>query len=97
MDIGEAVCVEYRRGDIIHAYPGMNAGTEEGGARYAVVVDKNNPSTSKVITVIHRLLESKLPKGFGKNTDTRWRAASLCWMGLLYFVSVRPVASLIDA
>jgi len=44
--------MEYRRGDIIHAHLGVNVGNEEGGARYAVVVDKNNPKTSKVITVI---------------------------------------------
>ena len=44
--------MEYRRGDIVHVHLGVNVGNEEGGARYAVVVDKNNPRTSKVITVI---------------------------------------------
>ena len=44
--------MEYRRGDIVHTHLGVNVGNEEGGARYAVVVDKNNPKTSKLITVI---------------------------------------------
>jgi len=44
--------MEYRRGDILHVHLGYNVGNEEGGARYAVVVEKNNPITSKVITVI---------------------------------------------
>lgn len=44
--------MEYRRGDILHVHLGVNVGDEEGGARYAVVVDHNNPKTSKVITII---------------------------------------------
>lgn len=44
--------MEYRRGDIIHVHLGCNVGHEEGGARYAVVIEKNNPITSKVIAAI---------------------------------------------
>jgi len=44
--------MEYRCGDIIHVHLGCNVGSEEGSARYAVVVDKSNPITSKIITVI---------------------------------------------
>lgn len=44
--------MEYRRGDIIHIHLGYNIGNEEGGTRYAVVIEKNNPGTSKVITVV---------------------------------------------
>lgn len=44
--------MEYRRGDIVHVQLGCNVGHEEGGARYAVVVENNNPRSSKVITVV---------------------------------------------
>lgn len=44
--------MEYSRGDIVHVHLGCNVGNEEGGARYAVVIEKDNPKTSKVITVI---------------------------------------------
>lgn len=44
--------MEYRRGDIIHIHMGVNVGNEEGGTRYAVVVENGNPHSSKVITVI---------------------------------------------
>jgi len=44
--------MEYRRGDIVHVHLGCNVGNEEGGARYAVVIEKNNPITSKVVAVI---------------------------------------------
>lgn len=44
--------MEYQRGDILHVHLGVNVGGEEGGTRYAVVVDRQNPITSKVITVI---------------------------------------------
>jgi len=44
--------MEYRRGDIVHVHLGYNVGNEEGGTRYAVVIEKNNPHTSKVIAII---------------------------------------------
>ena len=44
--------MEYRRGDIVHVHLGCNVGNEEGGARYAVIIEKNNPITSKVVAVI---------------------------------------------
>lgn len=42
----------YKRGEIIKADLGYNVGSEEGGLHYCVVVDKKNPLTSPVITVI---------------------------------------------
>lgn len=42
----------YKRGEIIKADLGYNIGSEEGGLHYCVVIDKKNPLTSPVITVI---------------------------------------------
>lgn len=42
----------YKRGEIIKANLGYNVGSEEGGLHYCVVIDKKNPLTSPVITVI---------------------------------------------
>lgn len=42
----------YKRGDIIKANLGFNVGSEEGGLHYCVVLDKNNPLSSPVLTVI---------------------------------------------
>lgn len=42
----------YKRGEIIKVDLGYNVGSEEGGLHYCVVIDKKNPLTSPVITVI---------------------------------------------
>ena len=78
--------MEYRRGDIVHAHLGVNVGNEEGGARYAVVIDKSNPRTSKVITVIPlSTLDEKKGRGDLRSTDvyfgeddSRLRSGGVC-------------------
>lgn len=42
----------YHRGDVIKVNLGYNIGNEEGGLHYCIVVDKFNPKTSGIITVI---------------------------------------------
>lgn len=42
----------YKRGEIIKVHLGFNVGSEEGGLHYAVVVEKNNPKSSPVVTVV---------------------------------------------
>lgn len=42
----------YKRGEIIKAHLGFNVGSEEGGLHYAVVVEKDNPKGSPVVTIV---------------------------------------------
>lgn len=42
----------YKRGEIIKVHLGFNVGSEEGGLHYAVVIEKNNPKSSPVITIV---------------------------------------------
>lgn len=42
----------YKRGEIVKAHLGFNVGSEEGGLHYAVVIDKNNPKSSPVMTIV---------------------------------------------
>lgn len=42
----------YKRGDVVKVNLGFNVGSEQGGLRYAIVLDKNNHHNSKTITVI---------------------------------------------
>lgn len=42
----------YKRGDVIKVNLGFNVGSEQGGLRYAIVLDKENKHNSKTITVI---------------------------------------------
>lgn len=42
----------YKRGEIIRVHLGFNVGSEEGGLHYAVVLDKNNPKSSPVLTIV---------------------------------------------
>ncbi|MBP3255313.1 MAG: type II toxin-antitoxin system PemK/MazF family toxin [Clostridia bacterium] len=42
----------YNRGDIIKVNLGYNIGNEESGLHYCVVLDKNNPKSSGIITVV---------------------------------------------
>lgn len=41
----------YKRGEIVKVHLGFNIGSEEGGLHYAVVLDKNNPKSSPVVTI----------------------------------------------
>lgn len=41
----------YKRGEVIKIHLGFNIGSEEGGLHYAVVLDKNNPLHSPVVTI----------------------------------------------
>ena len=42
----------YKRGDVIKVNLGFNVGSEQGGLRYAIVLDKDNKHNSKTITVV---------------------------------------------
>lgn len=42
----------YKRGEIVKVHLGFNVGSEEGGLHYAVVLDRNNPLNSPVLTVV---------------------------------------------
>jgi mRNA-degrading endonuclease toxin of MazEF toxin-antitoxin module len=42
----------YKRGEIIHIHLGYNVGNEEGGTRFAVVVENENEKNNGIITVI---------------------------------------------
>lgn len=42
----------YKRGDVIKVNLGFNIGSEQGGLRYAIVLDKDNKHNAKTITVI---------------------------------------------
>ena len=44
--------IAYKRGDIVKVAFGFNIGSEEGGLHYAVVIDKENPHNSPVVTVV---------------------------------------------
>lgn len=43
---------KYQRGDIVKAHLGFRIGSEEGGLHYCVVLDKDNPLSSPVLTVV---------------------------------------------
>lgn len=42
----------YKHGELIHIHLGFNIGSEEGGSRFAIVMDNKNDKNSKIITVI---------------------------------------------
>ena len=42
----------YHRGDVIKVNLGYNIGNEEGGLHYCIVIDRFNPKTSGIVTVI---------------------------------------------
>lgn len=42
----------YKRGEIVKVHLGFNIGSEEGGLHYAVVLDKDNPKSSPVVTIV---------------------------------------------
>lgn len=44
--------IKYQRGQIIKVNLGFNVGREEGGLRYAIILDKNNSQASDVVTII---------------------------------------------
>ena len=43
----------YKRGEIIKVHLGFNIGSEEGGLHYAIVIEKDNPKSSPVLTIVH--------------------------------------------
>ena len=59
----------YKRGEIIKANLGFNIGSEEGGLHYCVVIEKNNPQSSPVLTVI--------PLTSSKSTDKKQYAGQV--------------------
>lgn len=59
---------EYKRGEIIHIHLGYNVGREEGGSRFAVVMDNKNSVDSDIITIVPI---SSLDKGQTKD-DLHW-------------------------
>lgn len=42
----------YKRGDVIKVNLGFNIGSEQGGLRYAIVLDRDNKHNSKTVTII---------------------------------------------
>lgn len=42
----------YKRGEVIKVNLGFNVGSEQGGLRYAIVLDKKNTHNSKTITIV---------------------------------------------
>lgn len=42
----------YKRGDVIKVNLGFNIGSEQGGLRYAIVLDKSNKHNAKTITIV---------------------------------------------
>lgn len=42
----------YKRGSVISANLGFNVGSEQGGLRYAIVIDNDNRQSSPVLTVV---------------------------------------------
>lgn len=43
---------KYQRGDIVKVHLGFRIGSEEGGLHYCVVLDRDNPLSSPVLTVV---------------------------------------------
>lgn len=43
---------KYQRGDIVKVHLGFRIGSEEGGLHYCVVLDKDNPLSSPILTVV---------------------------------------------
>ena len=73
--------MEYRRGDIVHAHLGVNVGNEEGGARYAVMVDKNNPDNGHPAVHVRRKKgqrRSALYRCVFGEDDSRLRSGGVC-------------------
>ena len=42
----------YKRGDVVKVNLGFNIGSEQGGLRYAIVLDRDNHHNSKTITIV---------------------------------------------
>lgn len=42
----------YKRGDVVKVNLGFNVGSEQGGLRYAIILDKDNKHNAKTVTVI---------------------------------------------
>lgn len=59
----------YKRGDVIKVNLGFNIGSEQGGLRYAIVLDKNNKHNSKTITVIPLTSQKEEKKIYERDVD----------------------------
>lgn len=59
----------YKRGDVIKVNLGFNIGSEQGGLRYAIVLDKNNRHNSKTITVIPLTSQKEEKKIYERDVD----------------------------
>lgn len=57
---------KYERGDVIKVNLGYNIGNEEGGLHYCVVVDRHNPISSGIITVIPLTSDKGKPLHFSE-------------------------------
>lgn len=70
----------YKRGDVVKVNLGFNVGSEQGGLRYAIVLDKDNKHNSKTITVIPLTSQKEEKKVYerdvllGKELYTRLKA-----------------------
>lgn len=42
----------YKRGDVVKVNLGFNVGSEQGGLRYAIILDKNNKHNANTVTVV---------------------------------------------
>lgn len=79
----------YKRGEILKVHLGYNIGSEEGGLHYAVVLDKKNPLTSPVITIVP--LTSVKPK-----SDLKHLRKGSVYLGNEIFVNLSANISLLN-
>lgn len=59
----------YKRGDVIKVNLGFNVGSEQGGLRYAIVLDKDNKHNSKTITIIPLTSQKEEKKIYERDID----------------------------
>lgn len=59
----------YKRGDVIKVNLGFNIGSEQGGLRYAIVLDKDNKHNAKTITVIPLTSQKEEKKIYKRDVD----------------------------
>ncbi len=79
----------YKRGEIIKVHLGFNIGSEEGGLHYAVVLDKNNPKSSPVVTIVP--LTSVKP-----HTDTAHLRGGSIFLGNELFTNLNSKISTVE-
>ena len=57
----------YKRGDVVKVNLGFNIGSEQGGLRYAIVLDKDNKHNSKTITIIPLTSQKESKEIYGRD------------------------------